>query len=389
MKKYNFDTVVNRYGTDCIKYDFSARFGKPSDILPLWVADMDFVCPDEIRDAVRKTADHGIYGYTDSDSSYFNAVAAWMKKQHNWDVQSEWLCKTPGIVFAIVQAIRAFTKEGDAVIIQQPVYHPFSRTVLDNRRKLVNSQLIYKDGRYTIDFEDFEKKITDSRVKLFILCSPHNPIGRVWKKEELVQLGTICRKHNVIVVSDEIHSDFVYAGNTHTVFTQADPSFKDFSIVCTAPSKTFNMAGLQCSNIFIENSKLRKEFADEVSRCGCDELNAVAIAAGRAAYLYGENWLMQLKEYLADNLSFVRSYIKSEMPKAHLVEPEGTYLIWIDFSGYEYNEKELNDRIVNKAKVWLDEGSMFGPESPLFQRINIACPRITLEKCFRQLSKAL
>ncbi|MCR5290613.1 MAG: pyridoxal phosphate-dependent aminotransferase [Treponema sp.] len=389
MKTYNFDEIIPRKGTMCIKYDAAKERGKAEDILPLWVADMDFQCADPILQAIHDTANHGIYGYSSPDHTYFDAIASWMQSHHNWTVKKDWLVTTPGVVFAISQAIRAFSKEGDAILIQQPVYYPFSNQIQKNNRKLVSNDLVYKDGSYIIDFTDFEQKIIENNVRIFILCSPHNPVGRVWTKDELQKIGSICKKHNVLIVSDEIHADFTYDGFTHTPFILACPDLQDQTIVCTAPSKTFNIAGLQCSNIFIPNKTLRSQFVDEIDRTGYCEMNTIALKASVAAYAHGDEWFSQLKAYLAKNLAFVRTYLAEHLPTARLVEPQGTYLVWIDFSGYGYTDAELNDRISNKAKVWLDEGSIFGKSGEQFERFNIACPTSIIKQALDQIALAL
>lgn len=385
---YNFDTIIDRKNTNSLKYDFAELRGMPSSILPLWVADMDFPCPVEVRDALKKCAEHGIFGYTESGSSYFEAAASWFKRHFNYEAQREWLVKTPGIVYAIVQAIRSYTNEGDSVIIQPPVYYPFKSSVINNNRKLVTNPLVYRDGRYSIDFEDFERKIIDNKVKLFILCSPHNPVGRVWTKEELLRLGNICLKYGVIVVSDEIHADFTYPGYEHTIFSTLHLEFSTISIMCTAPSKTFNLAGLQCSNIWIEDPELRKKFIRTYNASGYSQLNSAGIAACEASYTYGEEWLMQLKAYLFKNLEYLRNFLKENLAGITLVEPQGTYLVWLDFSKTGLTDDEIHNLIVHKAFLWLDDGLMFGREGSLFQRINIACPRSILQKALEQLAQA-
>ena len=295
---YNFDEIIDRRNTDCLKYDFAVERGKPADVLPLWVADMDFRTAPHIIEKAVADASLGIYGYTESKDDYFQAVANWYSTYFDWNVEKKWLVKTPGIVFAIGLAIKALTKEGDGVMIQQPVYYPFSEVIKDNDRKLVNNALVLRNGHYEIDFEDFEQKIIQEQVKLFVLCSPHNPVGRVWTKEELQKIGEICLKYGVKVVSDEIHSDFVYGDRKHYVFTTVDPGFEEFSIVCTAPSKTFNLAGLQASNIFIPNVQIRKAFLKQMSAVGYSQLNMIGLHACKAAYETGREWLEELKVYL-------------------------------------------------------------------------------------------
>lgn len=386
---HNFDEIVDRKNTNSIKYDFAVERGKPEDVLPLWVADMDFRTPEVVREALIESAEHGIFGYTDTKEDYFNAVYNWYKNRFDWEVEESWLVKTPGIVYAIAVAIRALTEEGDAVIIQQPVYYPFSNAVTSNKRKLVNNSLVNKDGKYEIDFEDFETKIKDNKVKMFILCSPHNPVGRVWTEEELIRLGDICLKYNVIIVSDEIHGDFVFSGNKHSIFTRLKPEYLGNTIICTAPSKTFNLAGLQVSNIFIANEDIRNKFEKEIDISGYSQLNTMGLVACQAAYEHGGQWVDDLNKYLEGNLDLIRSFLLERLPKIKLIEPEGTYLLWLDFNEYGLSEKELDDLITNKAKIWLNSGAIFGKDGAGFQRVNIACPRTTIEKMLSQLEKAI
>jgi len=387
--KYNFDEIVDRKNSNSLKYDFAKERGKPEEVLPLWVADMDFRAPVEVIERLKKDLELGIFGYSDTKSEYFEVLFKWFKNYFNWEIERKWLVKTPGVVFAIAAAIRAFTKEEDSVLIQQPVYYPFKEAVLDNKRKLVNSPLVLVDGHYEMDFEDFEKKIVENQVKLFILCSPHNPVGRVWKKEELIKVGEICLKHGVIVVSDEIHCDFTYDGFKHTIFASLDERFAQNSIICTAPSKTFNLAGLQVSNIFIPNREYKHKFIRAINQAGYSQVGMLGISACQAAYEYGSEWLEQLKEYLAGNLSFVREYLKENLPQIKLIEPEGTYLVWMDFRGLNLTENEREDLIINKANLWLDSGAIFGIDGEGFERINIACPRAILEKALNNLKEAI
>lgn len=387
--KYNFDEIVDRTGTDCLKYDFAAERGMPADILPLWVADMDFKTAPCITQRMQKDIAHGIFGYTDSKDDYFHALANWYETYFDWKVEKSWLVKTPGVVFAIAMAVQAFTKEGEGVMLQQPVYYPFSGVIKDNNRKLVNNELVLKDGHYEMDYTDFEDKIVRENVKLFLLCSPHNPVGRVWKKEELQRVGEICQKYDVKIVSDEIHSDFVYPGYKHHVFLTVDERFKDISIICTAPSKTFNLAGLQISNIFIPNLKLRRAFLQKISEAGYSQVNMLGLHACRAAYEDGREWLDQLKVYLQENLDFVRTYLEKNLPQIKLIEPEGTYLIWLDCRALGLPETELEKLIVHGAKLWLDSGAIFGTAGEGFERINIACPRVTLEEALKRFKRAI
>lgn len=387
--KYDFDTVVDRRGTNCLKYDFAKERGKQEDILPLWVADMDFQTAPPILERLEAAVRHGIFGYSDSKEDYFEAVAGWYREHFGWKTEPEWLVKTPGVVFALAAAVRAFTKPGEAVLLQQPVYYPFSEVIKDNDRELVNSPLKLENGRYTMDFEDFERKIEEKQVKLFLLCSPHNPVGRVWTEEELRRVGEICLKHGVLVVSDEIHCDFTYPGHTHHVFASLDERFAQNSVICTAPSKTFNLAGLQASNIFIPNGELRRRFRQEISAAGYSQLNMMGLIACQAAYESGGEWLEQMKEYLAGNLEFVRSFLRERLPQIKLIEPEGTYLIWLDFRALGLSEAQREELIVKQAGLWLDSGAMFGVDGEGFERVNIACPRSTLQLALEKLEQAM
>ena len=395
MATYNFDKIINRKGTNCLKYDYAVERGKPADVLPLWVADMDFTVSEEITKSLHAAVDHGIYGYTQPKDAYYNAITNWMEKNHNWKTKREWIMKTPGVVFALGAAVKAFTKPGDAVLIQNPVYYPFTNIIRDNDRRVIDNTLVYEKwvtegkSQYSIDYEDFERKIVQETIKLFILCNPHNPVGRVWNREELQYLGEICLRHHVIVVSDEIHNDFVYPGFEHTVFANVDPRFAEFTVTCTAPSKTFNLAGLQISNIFISNETLREAFQKEIDKTGYDEPNALGAVACEAAYRGGQEWLDQLRAYLLENLNFLRAYLQEKIPQIHLVEPEGTYLVWLDCSELGISGKELDQFIVEKAGLWLDGGAMFGPSGADFQRVNIACPRATLELALDKLKAAV
>lgn len=386
---YNFDEIIERTNTDSIKYDFAARRGKPEGLLSLWVADMDFRTPPCVTDALVEKSRHGIFGYSESREDYIEVLQNWFHTRFSWDIKSKWLVKTPGVVYAIATAIRALTEKGDAVIIQQPVYYPFAETVNVNERKLIVNQLVYEDGVYRMDFGDFEEKVVRHGVKLFILCSPHNPVGRVWTRDELIRLGDICVKHGVVVISDEIHADFVYAGHQHHVFAALKPEFADISITCTAPSKTFNLAGLQISNIFIPNPQLRTKFRQETVRSGYSQLNIMGIIACKAAYRDGVPWLEELKTYLTGNLNLLRFDLQERMPQIRLVETQGTYLPWLDCSALGLSDKALDDFIVHKAKLWLDAGTMFGAGGEGFQRINIACPRSVLKQALDQLAQAI
>ena len=382
---YDFDTVTDRKNTNAIKYDLAKKRGKPEDAVSLWVADMDFPTAPCIQKAVAEKAAHGIWGYSRPDNRYYDALKKWYKERHNFEVQNEWVVNTPGVCFALATAIKAFTKEGESVLIQKPVYYPFFNIINSLQRKVVNSSLILKNNHYEIDFDDFERKIVQENVKMFILCSPHNPGGRVWTKQELQKISEICLAHNVLVVSDEIHSDITFGSNVHTVYGSLSEQALKNSIICTAPSKSFNLAGLQFSNIFIADEKLRKAFSEELEKTGYDEPSVFGIVAATAAYSEGADWFDSVKSYIWENILFAKKYIEENASQIKVLVPEGTYLLWLDFSKTGLSDSEINDRVLNKAKVWLDSGSMFGKEGEKFQRINCATPRIILEDALKRI----
>ena len=382
---YDFDTVTDRKNTNAIKYDLAKKRGKPEDAVSLWVADMDFPTAPCIQKAVAEKAAHGIWGYSRPDNRYYDALKKWYKERHNFEVQNEWVVNTPGVCFALATAIKAFTNEGESVLIQKPVYYPFFNIINSLQRKVVNSSLILKNNHYEIDFDDFERKIVQENVKMFILCSPHNPGGRVWTKQELQKISEICLAHNVLVVSDEIHSDITFGSNVHTVYGSLSEQALKNSIICTAPSKSFNLAGLQFSNIFIADEKLRKAFSKELDKTGYDEPSVFGIVAATAAYSEGADWFDSVKSYIWENILFAKKYIEENASQIKVLVPEGTYLLWLDFSETGLSDSEINDRVLNKAKVWLDRGSMFGKEGEKFQRINCATPRIILEDALKRI----
>ena len=389
MEVYDFDAVIDRRNTNSLKYDFAVERGKPADVLPLWVADMDFRAPEPVLEALRHAVEHGIFGYSEVKSEYYAAVSDWFLHRFDWQTKPEWLVKTPGVVFALAMAVRALTQPGDSVLIQPPVYYPFFSVIRDNGRVVVENRLCYQDGRYTIDFVDFEKKLAEHRVKLLLLCSPHNPVGRVWTLEELRKIGELCRKYHVYVVSDEIHCDFAFQEHPHHIFLEAAPELAEQTVICTAPSKTFNLAGLQVSNIWIPDRKLRTAFCKEIDRSGYSQLNTLGLAACQAAYQSGGPWLEQCRHYLRDNLDWLREFLAQNLPQIKLVEPEGTYFAWLDCSALGLRQRELNDLIVRDAKLWLDAGHIFGGEAGQFQRMVLACPKDILRQALLQLKTAI
>lgn len=388
-RNLDFDTIIDRKNTECLKYDFAKRRGMPEDVLPLWVADMDFKTSSYVEDALAERARHGIFGYSESQTPYFEIVRDWMKRHHDWEVKEPWLIKTPGVVFALAMAVKAYTEPGDGVLIQSPVYYPFSEVIEDNGRRIVSNTLVLgEDHKYYIDFEDFERQIKENQVKLFFLCNPHNPVGRVWTTEELTRLGDICLKYQVTVVSDEIHSDFIFRGR-HQVFADLKREYADITVTCTTPSKTFNLAGLLLSNIFISNRELRHKFRQQVNAAGISQLSPFGLVACETAYTQGEEWYQAMLAYVAENIAFTKEYVEKHLPGVEMVEHEGTYLVWLDFRKTGLSVEELEDLIVNRAKLWLDSGKIFGKSGEGFQRINVACPRQILEEALHRIGEQL
>lgn len=386
---YDFDQVIDRKNTGSLKYDFHEKRGKAPDLLPLWVADMDFQLPQEVLDAMKARVDHGIFGYTQLMPPYYQAVLNWVEKHQGWKPKKEWLITTPGVVFALSMCVRAFTQPGDKVLIQQPVYYPFSNVIINNGRELVDVPLMYDNGSYSIDYDAFERAIIDNDIKLFILCNPHNPASRVWTRDELLQLAHICKKHDVLIVSDEIHADFIWGDREFVSLAALGEEVLDNCVICTAPSKTFNMAGLQISNIFIPNEKLRHAFSAERNSTGYDEPSLFGIVATESCYTQGEDWLAQAKDYIYKNIVFMNEYLAKNTPQLRVVETQGTYLVWVDCGGLGLTTAELKSLVEDKARLWLDLGDMFGPSGEGFIRFNVACPRSILKQALEQLCSAV
>jgi cystathionine beta-lyase len=385
----SFNEVVNRRNTGSVKWDMMDEFQKPKDVLPLWVADMDFKAPEGVLKALMDRVDHGVLGYTQPTDSYYEAVVNWMMHRHNWRIKKDWIIITPGIVPALNFVVQAFTKAGEGVLIQRPVYNPFMEAVVNNGRKLVNSTLVFNKDRYEIDFEDVEKRIVENNVKLFIMCSPHNPVGRVWTREELITLGDICLKHDVLVVVDEIHHDLVFKSNKHIPFASLGEKYSNNCITCTAPSKTFNIAGLQLSNLIIENKEILQKLNSYLESMALTMSNIFGIIASEAAYNTGEEWLEELLDYIEGNKKLVQEFIAEKFPFIKVIDSEATYLLWVDFRGLGMKREELNHFLLQEAKLWVNDGMIYGEEGSGFQRINIACPRSLLEKGLQQLEDAL
>lgn len=388
-KNLDFDRIIDRKNTRCLKYDFAVKRGMPEDVLPLWVADMDFETSSYIEDALTERVQEGIFGYSDVQTPYFEIIRDWMVRHHDWEPQEKWLIKTPGVVFALAMAVKAYTDPGDKVLLQQPVYYPFSEVITDNGREVVSNDLVLtEDGTYKIDFADFEQKIIANGIKLFLLCSPHNPVGRVWTKEELEKIGDICVKHGVTVVSDEIHNDFIWEG-THTVFAGIKKEFADNSVTCTSPSKTFNLASMLISNIFIPNQILRRKFRKEMDRAGISQLSVLGLVATEAAYAHGDEWYAAMKNYVRDNIAFAKTYVEKNLPGVRMIDTQGTYLIWLDFRQTGLTVEELDHKIIYEAGLWLDSGKIFGKTGEGFERINVACPRAVLQEALDRIQGIL
>lgn len=373
MGKYNFDLEINRYNTNSLKYDI--KRGRPDGIFPLWVADTDFKSPDFLIEELIKKANHGIYGYSEPLDSYFKALEGWYLRRYDVKIETSKIKLTNGVVFSICQLIRSVTKENDAILINEPVYYPFKSSIVANDRIPISSDLVNIDNRYYFDFDDFEEKIILNHVKAYILCNPHNPVGRAWSEEELLRIIDICKRHNVFIISDEIHGDFVYNAKFNTVLKYLD---KNFAVV-SALSKTFNIPGLQISHTYIADSDIYKKFLNELDRVGYSQLSFFGLVASEVLFKEGDEYLRELKDYLWKNILFVKEYLEEKLPKLKLIIPEATYLVWIDFREYGYSVKELRNIIINKCNLWLDDGIIFGNSGSGFQRINIALPKHRLK----------
>lgn len=395
-KDWDFDEIIDRTGTASMKWEpavLSSVFGDAkTDLLPLWVADMDFKCPAVVREAMEKRLAHQIYGYSLLDPSYFPALISWYMRRHQWEIDEKWILTTPGVVPATNYIVQRFTQPGDRVLIQTPVYYPFARAIQNNGRRILENPLRIVDGNYAMDFEDLEKKVRDPRAKLAILCSPHNPVGRVWTREELETFGDICIKNGILVFSDEIHCDLIMPGYKHTCFPTVSKTFEQHSITGLAASKTFNLAGLQQSSIIIPNPRLRREMATQIENLGF--VNSIggtlfgAVAAA-AAYSGAEPWLEDLVVYLKGNFNYLRDSLETRLPGVHVFELQGTYLVWVDFRKTGLEKDLMRDALEKDAKVALDHGDWFGENGCGFERFNIACPRATLARALDSVVSAI
>ena len=388
--KYDFDTVYDRKNTNSLKWDFARERHHSEDELPLWVADMDFKTPPQVIEALKKASDGAFFGYTEPKEADKKIVSEWYKRRHGFYPDPESIIFTPGTVFGITTAILAFSDPGDAIMISQPVYYPFSEAVLDNGRKLISNELVRDNkGRYGFDFASFEKQITENDVKIYILCSPHNPVGRVWKKEELEKIAEITLKHDVLVIADEIHADFIYEENEFVSYASISDEVRNNTVLATAPSKTFNTAGLQISPIFIFDQGKRRLFRKKLGALGYSQVDFLALAAMKASYTECDEWVDEVVDYIHENILYMERFLEERLPELKMTHPEGTYLTWVDFSGLGLSDRDLERFIREDAKLWLDAGFIFGKSGTGFERFNLAAPRKIVEECLNRLESAI
>jgi len=388
MKHYNFDEVIERHGTNCVKFDGAKKGSDGKELLPLWVADMDFRTPDFIVDALKKRCEHEVFGYTFGSDSYFKSIEEWVLYKHLWKIQREWISYIPGIVKGIGFALQCFTQPGDKIIIQPPVYHPFRLVPEKMQREVVYNPLQLVDGVYQMDFEQLES-IIDEKCKMLILSNPHDPGGVVWEKETLVKLAEICHRNHILVISDEIHSEMVYPQYKHYPFATVSETAANCSIMFMAPSKTFNIAGIVSSYSIIPNESIRKQFHSFLE---AGELNAgtiFAYTATEAAYTYGAEWLQQMRIYIIENVRYIDTYLKNNIPQIKVYQPQASFLVWLDCRDLNLSQPELVQLFEEKAGLLLNDGSMFGPGGEGYMRLNIGCPRSTLEEAMKALKKAI
>lgn len=388
IMNYDFDHPLDRLHTNCYKVDAKAYYNMPEDVLSLWVADMDFATAPCVQEAIVKRTSHPIYGYTFIPDAYYDAIIHWMHSRHNWLIQKDWIVPTPNILCGMYMALQTFLSKGDKVIIQKPVYNNFETAILNSGCVPINNALLYKEGTYTINFEDLEEKLKDPKVKAFILCNPHNPVGRVWTKKELTQLGKLCVQYNVLILSDEIHHDLIYSHAQHTSMGNLSPEILNQLIVCTSPSKTFNLSGISSANFIIANPSIRKQFTAQLNCLSLHNLSPLAIDSLIAAYTKGAEWVDALISYLEANRNAALNFIKKELPLLKVTPCEGTYLLWIDMSALPYSQDELMTFLSQKAKLWLNAGTTYDSDHTGFVRLNFAVPKAVLEKALNQLKAA-
>lgn len=385
----NFEQPVNRLGSNSIKWDTILKTYNEKELLPLWIADMDFKAPTGVLTAYQKLLTHGILGYTDPPEKLYTAIVNWEQSKHQLTINQKEIIFFSGVLAGITTALQAFTKPNDAILIHDPVYPPFAGIITNNRRQLVRSTLIEEDGHFVMDLADIEEKFKQHSVKVMILCNPHNPGGRVWTKAELSKLGELCKKYQVLVFSDEIHQDLIFPPNMMTSFFQAGEDFSDFSLQFTSMTKTFNLAGIKNSMVFVKNDRLRKQLLRKQAENFQQEINTFGLIGMEAAYETGEEWLATLLPYLQGNINYTLDFFKTHLPKVKIMPPEGTYLLWLDFSAYPLSDDELEQLLVHKGKVVLNTGISYGPSGKQHMRLNIACPRVILEEGLKRIVTAL
>lgn len=385
---YNFDKIISRDHTNSVKYDLREMYFQKNDVIPMWVADMDFETPDFIRDAIKERAKHPIYGYSIRPDSYFQSIIDWLDKRHNWKIKQEEISFSPGVVPGFTLAILAYSQPGDQVVVQPPVYFPFFQAVEDTGRKLLHNQLLEKDNYYTIDFDDLEKKLSEEKTRLLLISSPHNPVGRVWSEDELNRMTDLCIKHNVILLSDEIHADLIFEPNKHIPTALSSDNAKDHCVTFMAPSKTFNVAGLSTSFLIIQNEKLKEKYEATLSAYHLGLGNVFGNVGLEAAFSHGSEWLKQLIKYLKDNIQLVADFLQEEFPQITMLKPEATYLLWLNCKSLNLNDEELNDFFIKDAGLGLNNGSIFGLGGSGYMRMNVACPRSIVEEALDQLKIA-
>jgi cystathionine beta-lyase len=386
--RYDFDKRIDRTNKASYKWDQSEKlFGRP-DILPLWVADMDFEAPQEVIESITRRAEQGIYGYTIRTQGFYDAIVGWLSRRHEWKIEQDWITSSPGVVPALSIAVQVFTEPGDGIILQSPVYYPFYDVIKMNGRIVVDNPLQLKDGRYTIDYELLERQARDG-AKMLLLCSPHNPGGRVWTREELERIGEICTKYQLLVISDEIHQDLVFSGHKHIPYASLSETLAQSSITCITPSKTFNLAGLQAASVIIPNEEIRRRYNTLLKTLSLHMESYFGLTATESSYTHGDDWLDQLLPYLEGNLDYLLEFAKKNLPNVKVIKPDGTYLVWIDCTAISNNPQELKQLMFEKAGVAFSEGSVFGKQGAGYLRINIACPRSTLAEALERFTLAV
>lgn len=386
--KYDFDEIIDRCGTNCVKWDGAEN----PDVLPMWVADMDFRTAPAIIEALSRRVDHGVFGYTRVPQSYYESITGWFARRHGWNIDNDWIIYTSGVVPALSAIIKALTVPGDKVLIQTPVYNCFFSSIRNNGCEIVESPLVYADNTYSIDFEDLERKVSDPKVKAMILCNPHNPAGRVWSRDELIRIGEICIRHDVVVIADEIHCELVMPGYEYTPFASISEEFSRHSVSCVSPSKAFNIAGLQIANIVCADAGRRAKIDRAININEVCDVNPFGVIALQAAYNEGAEWLDQLLEYIHGNYEYMRRFCEEHLPDFPITKLEGTYLVWMDCRKFGMTSAELEKALIQDAKLWLNAGTMYGKDGEGFMRWNIACPRARMIeglKRFEQLAKTL